>query len=279
MLQLEVPKRTPLQGQILWEMLGLQHLVDWVDLVSQILGACLTPCLMLIHWIRLCKILLSRKWCRASFPVLSTWIRYLLLLSGVIMLRRKISGFLTSLYHQILGLNPQLRGILDSSPQLREMMQNPEFLRQLTSPETMQVWSRALWNRNSYAIASLSLLPSFQVQLCKCSDYSGMNCRIIIWVVLLLAFWMMIFMFEVENCIFQLFLFYTLDWQANDSSAFVIGLFIFLTLVCSLCSNFRLCSNLFCPSLVVNNQASKWAISISWFGQLASTVLCFICYY
>ncbi|KAG6577808.1 Ubiquitin domain-containing protein DSK2a, partial [Cucurbita argyrosperma subsp. argyrosperma] len=40
--------------------------------------------------------------------------------------------------NQILGLNPQLRGLLDSNPQLREMMQNPEFLRQLTSPETMQ---------------------------------------------------------------------------------------------------------------------------------------------
>ncbi|XP_026394679.1 ubiquitin domain-containing protein DSK2b-like isoform X1 [Papaver somniferum] len=40
--------------------------------------------------------------------------------------------------NQVLGLNPQLRGLLDSSPQLREMMQNPEFLRQLTSPETMQ---------------------------------------------------------------------------------------------------------------------------------------------
>lgn len=40
--------------------------------------------------------------------------------------------------NQILGLNPQLRGMLDSNSQLREMMQNPEFLRQLTSPETMQ---------------------------------------------------------------------------------------------------------------------------------------------
>ncbi|MCL7044986.1 hypothetical protein MKW94_002354 [Papaver nudicaule] len=40
--------------------------------------------------------------------------------------------------NQVVGLNPQLRGLLDSSPQLREMMQNPEFLRQLTSPETMQ---------------------------------------------------------------------------------------------------------------------------------------------
>ena len=29
--------------------------------------------------------------------------------------------------------------MLDMNPQLREIMQNPELLRQLTSPETMQV--------------------------------------------------------------------------------------------------------------------------------------------
>ena len=47
--------------------------------------------------------------------------------------------FSYNISRQILGLNPQLRGLLDSNPQLREMMQNPEFLRQLSSPETMQV--------------------------------------------------------------------------------------------------------------------------------------------
>ncbi|XWS45637.1 hypothetical protein CRYUN_Cryun15aG0153600 [Craigia yunnanensis] len=40
--------------------------------------------------------------------------------------------------NQVLGLNPQHRSVLDSNFQLREMMRNPEFLRQLTSPETMQ---------------------------------------------------------------------------------------------------------------------------------------------
>ncbi|XP_047321237.1 ubiquitin domain-containing protein DSK2b-like [Impatiens glandulifera] len=40
--------------------------------------------------------------------------------------------------NQMLGLNPQLRTLLDSNTQLREMMQNPEFIQQLTSPETMQ---------------------------------------------------------------------------------------------------------------------------------------------
>jgi ubiquilin len=30
--------------------------------------------------------------------------------------------------------------MLDSNSYLREMMQNPEFLRQLASPETMQVY-------------------------------------------------------------------------------------------------------------------------------------------
>ncbi|KAH8497765.1 hypothetical protein Peur_073046 [Populus x canadensis] len=40
--------------------------------------------------------------------------------------------------NQMLNFNPQLRGMVDSNPQFREMMQNPELLRQLTSPETMQ---------------------------------------------------------------------------------------------------------------------------------------------
>jgi len=39
----------------------------------------------------------------------------------------------------MLGMNPQLRNMLDSNSHLREMMQNPEFIRQMTSPETMQV--------------------------------------------------------------------------------------------------------------------------------------------
>ncbi|CAI9765423.1 unnamed protein product [Fraxinus pennsylvanica] len=39
---------------------------------------------------------------------------------------------------QILGFNPQLRSMLDTNPQLLEMMQNPDILRQLTSPVMMQ---------------------------------------------------------------------------------------------------------------------------------------------
>ncbi|KAL0463755.1 UNVERIFIED_CONTAM: Ubiquitin domain-containing protein DSK2b [Sesamum latifolium] len=40
--------------------------------------------------------------------------------------------------NQIRGLNVQLPNMLDSNPQLRDMMQNPEFVRQMTSPEMMQ---------------------------------------------------------------------------------------------------------------------------------------------
>ncbi|KAL2234861.1 ubiquitin domain-containing protein DSK2b isoform X1 [Sesamum indicum] len=40
--------------------------------------------------------------------------------------------------NQILGLNVHLQNMLDSSPQLRDMTQNPEFVRQMTSPEMMQ---------------------------------------------------------------------------------------------------------------------------------------------
>ncbi|CAA0836798.1 Ubiquitin domain-containing protein DSK2b [Striga hermonthica] len=43
------------------------------------------------------------------------------------------------LMNQILGNNPSLRSMLDSSPQLRHTMQNPEFIRRVTSPEVMQV--------------------------------------------------------------------------------------------------------------------------------------------
>ncbi|XP_073270587.1 ubiquitin domain-containing protein DSK2b-like isoform X2 [Primulina huaijiensis] len=39
---------------------------------------------------------------------------------------------------QILSLNPQLRTVLDMNPRLREMMQNPEIVHELTSPETME---------------------------------------------------------------------------------------------------------------------------------------------
>ncbi|CAH1423718.1 unnamed protein product [Lactuca virosa] len=40
---------------------------------------------------------------------------------------------------QIVSQNPQLRSMFDSNPQLREMMQNPKVLRQLTSPQMMQI--------------------------------------------------------------------------------------------------------------------------------------------
>ncbi|CAN8271292.1 unnamed protein product [Cochlearia groenlandica] len=40
--------------------------------------------------------------------------------------------------NQLMNLNPQVRSMLDSNPQVREMMQNPDFLRQFSSPEMMQ---------------------------------------------------------------------------------------------------------------------------------------------
>ncbi|KAM1813322.1 hypothetical protein ACFX11_027146 [Malus domestica] len=41
--------------------------------------------------------------------------------------------------NEILGSNPQLRSMLDTNSSLREMMQNPEFVHHLDSPETMQM--------------------------------------------------------------------------------------------------------------------------------------------
>ncbi|KAF7829040.1 ubiquitin domain-containing protein DSK2a-like isoform X1 [Senna tora] len=40
--------------------------------------------------------------------------------------------------NQILGVNPEQRGVPDLNSHLREVMQNPEFLRLFSSPETMQ---------------------------------------------------------------------------------------------------------------------------------------------
>nr|CCI55438.1 PH01B031C15.21 [Phyllostachys edulis] len=39
---------------------------------------------------------------------------------------------------QLLNANPNVRNLMESNTQFREMFQNPEFLRQLTSPETLQ---------------------------------------------------------------------------------------------------------------------------------------------
>lgn len=40
--------------------------------------------------------------------------------------------------NQLLNFNPNTRNLMESNTQMREMLQNPEFLRQLTSPETLQ---------------------------------------------------------------------------------------------------------------------------------------------
>uniref|UniRef100_A0A804LD15 Ubiquitin domain-containing protein DSK2b n=2 Tax=Zea mays TaxID=4577 RepID=A0A804LD15_MAIZE len=40
--------------------------------------------------------------------------------------------------NQLLNMNPNVRNMMESNTQMREMIQNPEFIRQLTSPETLQ---------------------------------------------------------------------------------------------------------------------------------------------
>lgn len=40
--------------------------------------------------------------------------------------------------NQLLNFNPNTRNLMESNTQMREMLQNPEFLRQLTSPDTLQ---------------------------------------------------------------------------------------------------------------------------------------------
>lgn len=41
--------------------------------------------------------------------------------------------------NQLLNLQPQLRNVLNANPQLREMMQSPDFLRLMSSPEILQL--------------------------------------------------------------------------------------------------------------------------------------------
>ena len=45
---------------------------------------------------------------------------------------------------QLLNMNPNARNMMESNTQLRDMFQNPEFLRQMTSPEALQVESVAI---------------------------------------------------------------------------------------------------------------------------------------
>jgi len=40
--------------------------------------------------------------------------------------------------NQLLNMNPNARNLMESNTQLRDMFQNPEFLRQMTSPEALQ---------------------------------------------------------------------------------------------------------------------------------------------
>lgn len=63
-----------------------------------------------------------------------------------------------SFYFQFLGTNPQLQSMFDMNPQLREMMQNPEIIRQLTSPEMMQVLKNGFICL--FLLSSLSSEPS-----------------------------------------------------------------------------------------------------------------------
>lgn len=63
---------------------------------------------------------------------------------GIWLLLKKINFLLKVLYFQFLGTNPQLQSMFDMNPQLREMMQNPEIIRQLTSPEMMQVYNNGV---------------------------------------------------------------------------------------------------------------------------------------
>lgn len=67
-------------------------------------------------------------------------------------------------------MNPNARSLMESNTQLRDMFQNPEFLRQMASPEALQVksvamqvhnCSRILFYDNLYLFsAAITLIPA-----------------------------------------------------------------------------------------------------------------------
>lgn len=156
------------------------------------------------------------------------------------MLQGKLSCSLTSTKFQVLGHNPQLRNLLDSNPQLREMMQNPEFLRQLTSPETMQVHIFRLHLSMLALAPSLSTLHAHVYPLRPILT-PGYICKLLACCLL-----------AIKGCAYEWYLgckiVSIMFPQLRLTYKFVVFLF---------CSNFWLCSNLFCHSLVANSRRSK----------------------
>ena len=67
--------------------------------------------------------------------------------------------FVISPCPQLLNFNPNARNLMESNTQLREMFQNPEFLRQLTSPETLQVLFMIQDINYFHLLPSLNVLP------------------------------------------------------------------------------------------------------------------------
>jgi hypothetical protein len=61
---------------------------------------------------------------------------------------------------QLLNMNPNVRNMMESNTQMREMIQNPEFIRQLTSPETLQVINHTALASYASKILNVSLFCS-----------------------------------------------------------------------------------------------------------------------
>uniref|UniRef100_A0A452YSH4 Ubiquitin-like domain-containing protein n=1 Tax=Aegilops tauschii subsp. strangulata TaxID=200361 RepID=A0A452YSH4_AEGTS len=64
--------------------------------------------------------------------------------------------------NQLLSMNPNARSLMESNTQLRDMFQNPEFLRQMASPEALQVKSVVMQVNNCSRIL-------FSDKICICS--------------------------------------------------------------------------------------------------------------
>jgi len=64
------------------------------------------------------------------------WIR---MLSFEVLSRNNDNSQSIYLFVQIMNMQPDLQSLLNQNPHLQEMMQSPNFLRQISSPESLQV--------------------------------------------------------------------------------------------------------------------------------------------
>lgn len=73
----------------------------------------------------------------------------------------------------MIDTNPQLRTMVEANPQMRTMLSNPEFLQQMTRPETLQVGGR-YWILTPALIPCCNVLPLLGVLKESCPTVNSL---------------------------------------------------------------------------------------------------------